>query len=224
MDPCEFPGNEKGECDFYGPGVFVYENLYLAMPTVHRRNVGWGPHEPCLMVSTDGVHFEWISSGSPIISRTPDDWDAGMIGAIVPPQRVGDRLYIYYHGSPMFHHDERRPYCPELGIGASWIRPDGFLCYWGTTRWAGSVTTPPIVFEAGSQLRVNAETTSETGEMRVEVVGDERFGAEQCRPFVGDDLDAQVTWRDADFAACRGKAIRLRFHLSGARLYAFEIR
>ena len=31
MDPCEFPGNERGDRDFYNNAVFVHEGLYLAM-------------------------------------------------------------------------------------------------------------------------------------------------------------------------------------------------
>ena len=60
--------------------------------------------------------------------------------------------------------------------------------------------------------------------MRVEVLGDDRFTAEKCRSIRADSLDTPVQWDGAEFGALRGKPIQLRFHIAGARLYAFTVR
>ena len=224
MDPFDFPGNERGERDFYNNGVFVWGNLYLAVTTVHSRNLDMGPHAPSLMVSTDGLKWQWVGDGTPFIPRAPGEWDSGMIAGLVEPVLVGDRIYFYYNGTRARHHRERRAPQPDQGIGVAWIRRDGFLGYWGATRRPGTVTTAPLVFAEDAELVVNAETTSDTGEMRVEVVGDDRFGADQCVPFRGDQLDGSIRWNGARFGELKGRPFRLRFHLNGARLYAFEAR
>ena len=223
MDPMDFPGNEKGHRDFYMPGVFIYHNLYLAIPTVYYRNIGFGPLDPVLMVSTDGYQWQWVADGASIIPRSPGQFDRTRIYAHVPPIRIGDRLYFYYTGHPDGHHEGGGGDRSESGLGAAWIRPDGFLCYHGFTRWPGTVTTAPLLFTEGGELRVNAETLADNSALRVEVVGDDRFSADKCRPVTGDHLDAPVIWDGADFADLKGRLIRLRFHLAGARLYAFEV-
>ena len=224
MDPCSFPGNERGERDFYNNGVFVWGNLYLAVTTVQSRNLDMGPHAPSLMVSTDGLNWQWVGDGMPFIPRTPGAWDSGIITGLVEPVVMGDRIYFYYNGTRALHHSESREPSPDQGIGISWIRRDGFLGYWGATRRPGTVTTVPMVFTEEEELVVNAETTSDTGEMWVEVVGDDQFGTDKCVPFRGDQLDGLIQWNGAHFGELKGKPFQLRFHLHGARLYAFEVR
>jgi len=224
MDPCEFPGNARGERDFYNNAVFVHEGLYLAMTTLHYRNISFGPHAPALMVSTDSIDWQWVGNGAPIIRRSPGEWDSGMLVALVQPVTMGDRTYIYYAGTRMLHNDERRITPEDHGIGVASIRRDSFLGYWGPTGWPGTVTTAPLVFDQGDQLLVNSEPTSDAGAMRVEVLGDDRFTAEKCRSIRADSLDTPVQWDGAEFGALRGKPIQLRFHIAGVRLYAFAVR
>lgn len=223
MDPCDFPGNEEGYRDFYTPGVFVYENLYLALPSVYLRNIEWGPLAPSLLASPDGINWEWLGDGLPFIERSPGQWDCARVYALAPPILIGDKLYFYYTGQSTQHHVRKKVPGAQSGIGAAWIHRDRFLCYHGYSRWPGYVITEPLIFEKGSQLRVNAEESSEDGQLRVEVVGDERFTAEKCRPISGDHLDAPVEWEGANLADLMGKPFRLKFHLPGARLYGFEV-
>ena len=224
MDPRKVPGNEEGYRDFYTPGVFVYENLYLALPTVYYRNIEWGPLAPSLMVSTNGINWQWVGDGMPFIERSPGQWDQARIYAVAPPVNIGQRLYFYYTGQSGQHHVEKRDYAAESGIGAAWILLDRFLCYHGSTKWPGYVLTNPLVFEKGQQLLVNMESTSEIGELRVEVIGAPHFSADKCKPIRGDQLSAAVEWDGASIAKLRGRPLRLRFHLRGARLYAFEVK
>ena len=224
MDPKKFPGNEKGYRDFYNPGVFVYENLYLALTTVYYRNLGWGPLCPSLMVSIDGINWQWVADGVPFINRSSDKWDPGMIHAIAPPIRIGEDLYFYYAGHARMHHVEEAEFRDEDGIGVASLPLDRFFCYHGCTKWPGQVATSPLLFTKGRQLYVNAESTSGQGRLRVEVIGDERFSAEKCLPIGGDNLSAPVSWQGASLDQLLGKPICLKFYLEGMRLYAFEVK
>lgn len=224
MDPRNFPGNEQGYNDFYMPGVFIYENLYLAMPTVYHRNIGFGPLDPCLMVSTDGYNWNWLGDGQPFIPRTPGQFDCTRIYAHVPPIAIGDRLYFYYTGHPDGHHEGGDGSRSESGLGAAWITRDRFLCYCGFTRWPATAVTQPMIFRQGAQLVVNVETVADNSELRIEVVGDERFSLDKCNPIKGDHLEAPVTWNGATLGDLEGKPVQLKFHLAGARVYAFEVK
>ena len=49
------------------------------------------------------------------------------------------------------------------------------------------------------------------------------FSANDCHELFGDTIDRAVTWKgDARLADLNGKAVRLRFMLNDADLYAFR--
>ena len=52
------------------------------------------------------------------------------------------------------------------------------------------------------------------------------FSQSEARAFEGvDELRLQPKWRaHADLTALKGQIIRLRFHLTNARLYAFQVK
>ena len=90
----------------------------------------------------------------------------------------------------------------------------------------GGCTTLPMVVE-GSRLEINA-ATDDGGAVRVEVQDGEgnpfpELGLVDCAPFAGDRVAHQVRWRRARFAEVSRRVVRLRFELTGARLYAFRI-
>ena len=88
----------------------------------------------------------------------------------------------------------------------------------------GRVITRQFVFE-GDQLQVNADAS--WGEIRVEIL-DERnqaidsFGVEDCEPVTGDSVRHRVAWRKAGIGALADTTVKLRFHLTASRLYAFQ--
>jgi len=50
------------------------------------------------------------------------------------------------------------------------------------------------------------------------------YTGENCRPVTGDGTLQAVTWRSAaDLGVLSGRAVRLRFTLTNARLYAFWV-
>jgi len=87
------------------------------------------------------------------------------------------------------------------------------------------VLTKPLMLQ-GERLQINY-ATSAVGSVKVEVT-DPRgnpikgFSADDCVEMYGDEVEADVRWKDADIRSLRGKPVRLRFLLRDADLYAFR--
>jgi hypothetical protein len=105
------------------------------------------------------------------------------------------------------------------------MRPDGFASV-KAPYTGGEMVTKPLIFE-GDTLLLNF-ATSAAGSMRVEVQNAEGkpfegFTADQCDEFFGDFLDRPVQWKDGkSLAELAGKAVRLRFIMKDADLYAIQ--
>ena len=65
--------------------------------------------------------------------------------------------------------------------------------------------------------RIQAEVLTESGEVV------EGFGRGECAAFSGDALAHSVRWNGGVLSALRGRTIRLKFYLSEASLYAFQV-
>jgi len=78
-------------------------------------------------------------------------------------------------------------------------------------------------------LHLNVQT-SILGEVRVEMLDAEGrtvpgFSRRDCDPMVTNAVDRVVTWRgDADVSSFQGEAVRLRFLMRNAKLYAFQFK
>ena len=90
----------------------------------------------------------------------------------------------------------------------------------------GEVITKPIVFK-GNALHLNFASSS-AGQVRVEIQSADGkpikgFSLDECHDVFGDTTDRAVSWKgDADLGALAGQAIRLRFSLNDAHLYAYQ--
>jgi hypothetical protein len=107
------------------------------------------------------------------------------------------------------------------------LRLDGFASAHAGYS-GGRLTTRPLTFD-GSRLELNF-STSAAGAVRVELLDQGGaplgpYAAEQGPELVGDEIERVYEWKNgADVSALRGKAVRLRFHLKDADLYAFRFR
>jgi hypothetical protein len=178
-----------------------------------------------LMTSRDGVNFRrWREAFlRPGIER-PGSWNYG-------------QLYMAWHG---IETRSRLPGAPnELSLYAGedyWtgnsmvlrrytLRLDGFVSA-SAPLAGGEVVTKPIRF-SGSQLRLNF-ATSIAGRVRVEIQEPDGraipgFSLAESDAMFGDTLDRAVTWRrSADVSRLAGRAVRLRFVLKDADVYAFQ--
>src|SRR5205823_4326305 len=134
----------------------------------------------------------------------------------------GDELYFYHSGragSP--GKKEARDTAGSTGLAR--LRRDGFASL-VAGETAGTLTTRPLRF-SGKHLFVNAD--AKDGELTAEVL-DERdqplpgLSAADCVPVRADKTRVAVTWKKAELTAAE-KPVRLRFHLTKARLYAFWV-
>lgn len=108
------------------------------------------------------------------------------------------------------------------------LRLDGFVSVNAPMK-GGQLLTKPFRFKGGS-LHLNF-SSSAAGSIRVEVIDEmtgkpvKGFAEEECYEVFGDAIDRRVEWKiGSDLTAIQGKAVRLRFILKDADLYAFQFK
>ena len=106
------------------------------------------------------------------------------------------------------------------------LRLDGFF-FLEAKEKPGTVVTRPFGLE-GDKLQVNVDALG--GYMKVEVLEASGepvpgFSGDSAKVYRGfDNLRLEPIWKeDAGLSSLRGKEVRLKFHLSNAKLYAFKI-
>ncbi len=181
--------------------------------------------EAVLISSRDGLLFErWPEAFLPPGIERPGTWNYG-------------QQYIAWHvvetrsdlpGAP----NELSLYATEsywTGKGSALrrytLRIDGFVSVRGPLA-GGELVTRPLVFR-GDRLLLNFSTGA-AGGIRVEIQSPEGlpvrgFRLEDCEVLFGDTLERQVVWKtDGSLRMLNGRAVRLRFELRDADLYAFR--
>ena len=92
----------------------------------------------------------------------------------------------------------------------------------------GELLTKPFTF-SGNRLFLNFATGA-AGDIKVEVQGANGeplpgYSLEDSRELVGNYIEREVSWRgDPDLSKLVGQAVRLRFAMKDADLYAFRFR
>jgi hypothetical protein len=224
---------------------FVYGDRYLGILTYFAHD----PVNPTLnlrlLTSRDGDHWHRPETGRPLVDNGAvgdgDRFTVMLTGD--PPIRRGDRLYIYYRAMSKRHfpYQGKDTTLKGGGLCLATLRVDGFASVEAGYD-GGQVTTRPFLFD-GTKVQINAK--ADFGQVEVEVLdgaaslagvtpvdgiapmnGVNPFAAfdrKQCRPVQADGLAQDVGWSNASLASLRGKPIRLRFHLTNARLYSYRI-
>ena len=225
-------GDELDPTDqIYGMGVFPYEGMWLGLLHLYKTPEGFV--ELQLAHSRDGLHWERLPMRQPILPRGEEGtWDAMGHYTACRPIAVDDELRLYFCGMDTRHSAQ----AGHLSIGlASW-RLDGFVSRRALAE--GEVLTRPFRC-AGERLYVNCGARPE-GALRAEVLAvdtesedqlnstrvAEGYGRDDCVPFGDDDsVDAEIRWKEGrNLAPLKGRVIRLRFCLSYADLYSFQLR
>lgn len=200
-----------------------------ALPAEARRHErdNWN----CYLATRRGGHqspwdLTWIYAGKTFVARGPDgSFDKDMIHNAASIVTWQDRHWIYYSGWPNGH--MRHPYEPSIGVAT--VPRDRFiyLAPW-QDREPGWIITKPFAVE-GSRLELNADAAR--GWVGVELLDEEGnvlpgFAlADGGRLESVDGLRLEPRWRDAaGLAGLQGRVVRLKVHLSNARLFAFQFR
>ncbi len=222
------------EPQLYNLDAVAYESLMLGLFSIWQGDPGMPVekrNEVFLGYSRDGFHWH-RPDRRPFagVNETDGAWNWGNVqsaggGCLV----VGDELYFYVSGR-----GRNRATDPAV-TGLAVLRRDGFASMDAdqlaalsapTSDAAGTLTTRPLLFK-GKYLFVNADARG--GELRVEVLDrDGRpiapYGRRACQPMTTDSTIRPIQWMHArDLAAVAGTPVRLRFHLTGARLYSFWV-
>jgi hypothetical protein len=207
------------DCVAYESIVLGLFDIWRGQPTDRAK-----PNEIVLGYSRDGFHWHRPDRRAFLpVSERYGDWNWGNVqsaggGCLI----VGDRLYFYCSGRAGIR---GKPTSGVCTTGLAILRRDGFASMDADEK-GGTLTTRPLRFR-GRHLFVNIDAPK--GELRVEVLdGQDRvigpLTRANCVPVRADRTAQAVHWREvADLAAVRDRPVKLRFHLTNGRLYAFWV-
>ncbi len=196
--------------------VFPYANGYLGFVMIYH--VGTDRAVDCeLAWSPDSVNWTRLAPGVPFIPRGPKgSYDGACIYAPSGPAIAQDGKLLIFYGGDFFPHQGWKRHClPCLAR----VRVDGFAGYEPATRGGNAtVVTQPVLVTG--PIQVSADTRG--GELRVSVIDEPDFGSVPSVPVASDVTDGEVKWSGKNVESLVGKVVRLKFDLSGAKLYAFR--
>jgi len=223
--------------DFYGPGVFPYEGVYLALiPTFHHwrgSSDGDWPNtgDLQLAISRDARHFTRLGPRRAFLSTGLDGtWDSKWIYPILRPIRMNNELWIYYMGTNHDHSKRLDSLAEkeEAAISRAILRLDGFIAAEADYE-GGTLLTPPIRFK-GSRLELNLNTGA-GGVAQVEILQESGDPIPGFRMLDADELNGNnvklmASWNrgQTDVSALSGQVVRLRLKMRSAKLFAFQFR
>lgn len=217
--------NDDGSPGIYNLDAIPYESIMLGFFSVWQ-----GPeNNVCssdnvikrnqVMVGYSRDGYSWFREDmSPFlaVSDNRSAWNNGNVQSVVgSPVIKDDKLYFYVSGRRLNGDKE------ITSTGLATLRRDGFASMSGS----GELTTVPMVFN-GEYFFVNADVR---GELRVEILDKNGnvvsgFSKDDCHAVTGNSTKKKVEWAtNATLAKLKGKAIKVRFYLSDADLYAFWI-
>jgi hypothetical protein len=236
--------------DFYGITFHPYPEFIIGFVWVfymegpkpetswpnRQRYFGWQRHghmaEIQPVFSYDGQYWMRPPARQPLITTGErGDWDGGNVATANQPVLIGDEFFHYYGGGPVHHGATSRPPDadrPPTGvftaIGVARMKRDRYASYSSSSGGAIVVIHGP---RHGSHLTVNARAPY--GSVRCAVLdatGREYpgLGLADCRPFMADAVDAEVSWSDSSLDSVpEGEPIALRFVLEEADLFGYAI-
>jgi len=165
----------------------------------------------------------WVDAQKPLISRGQQgSFDSVwvQIGRSIVTTQEGH--WIYYVGSKERHDGSR-----EYAIGLATLRLDGLVSLTAKDE-PGNLMTRPFKL-VGSQLEINVD--AKNGQVQLEILDANGmpipgFSHSEAAMIKGvDQLQLKPTWKSyTDVASLKNKIVRLKFHFSNARLYAFQVR
>ena len=217
----------------YNNTGFVYGGQYLGFLTHFDRNAFHQTQCLRLLTSRDGETWNRPFAPPVVDIGGVGEWDRFQIlltGA--PPVRVGDKLHIYYRGTPRRHNkvvgefdpsidpDQRRDF---MAIGLATLRADGFASIDASYDGGWFVTRPLTL--GGDRLFVNV--VSDWGALVVEILDERgeplpRYCRADAVPISADSVAEPVRFKDRrDLSELSGRTVKLRFAMKNARVYSY---
>ncbi len=230
-------------CQLYSLDAVAYESLLLGSFIIWRgdyrsnakteeaqRQQELGrpkQNSACIGFSRDGFHWHRPDRREFLPKpEEPGAWNWGNSQtAAKSPLVVGDRLYFYVAGRGGLQFPGNTYQDAGGSTGVAFLRRDGFASM-DAGPGRGTLTTRPLTFQ-GRHLFVNVDASG--GLLQVEVLDEEGqtihpFGRDNCVPISTDSTLYAVRWRGVeDLSRLSGRPVRLRFHLTNGRLFAFWV-
>jgi len=221
-----FDENDPDDMDIYTNAASKYPlagNAYIILMSCYHHEADTLDIQ--LATSRDGVSWNRLDRKPFIPLGASGSFDSGLIHSIVGQFRQDDTWWIYYRGSDSLHgsHGSAGEISQGGTISRASLRVDGYVAL--EVRGQGWLETPLLGY-VGDTLRLNLACNS-GGHCVVELQdADGRvlpgYGAQDCDPVTGDDLNHIVTWGGRRFIRETPKGrLRIRFELNRVNLYAF---
>jgi hypothetical protein len=180
--------------------------------------------------SRNGKDFDqsWIQARKPFIARGPDgSFDKAMLQPSSEIITLGDEHFIFYTGQYAQHHAPEAAQKESGKIGLAKLPLDRFICQQAGEK-VGTIVTKPFILE-GDKLEINVDASA--GWIKVEVLDEHgkpipQYSESTAKKYNSvDELRLIPEWRgNSDLSHLKGKAIRLKFYLYNAKVYAFEFK
>ena len=196
----------------YSMPVFRYADIYLGLVAVFRTREDRVHTE--LAWSPDTITWHRIQPGTPFIGNLPNegDYDWGCVYAADAPVVLDDEIRIYYGGSNGKHTGWRDGF-----LCLATLRPDGWAGYEQVERSKPAVVTTREIPCGSRPIRVTADVKL-GGSVKISIVDASGNQLIAAKPLTETVTDAELHW-DRKIEV---DSIRLRFELSGAKLYSFS--
>lgn len=236
VDPMDVFKNE-GWTDIYTPNVQVYHGQYVGFPAVFfrrplpGRSGTAGPLYPLFMHSVDGRTWSFPDKQHPIIGLEPhlldvgNAMEAGMLFPCSNFLEVEGQLRVYYSARGYQHYEGSPGDHDDVTYNLALMRADGFASLRAQDGLEGVWVTPPVrVPGQASALHVNAVVRGALTATVLDPQNDKPVAGlseATCQPFSGDRTKAVLEWESASIEQSRGRDVRLRFSVTGGRIFSF---
>ena len=170
------------------------------------------------------------------------EFDSRMVWVLPCPIIRNKSITFYYSGLNGDHNGRVDPASPggrpasQSGVSAARLRLDGFVAVATPLHLAngmraqGELVTKPIIFDKGRvALELNVDAAA-AGVLRVELLHAnsglpvDGYSLRDARPLVANSVAVRPQWEKpgSDVSKLHDVPLRLRFVMSGCKLYAFQ--
>ena len=196
----------------YAMPVFYRDGLYLGLAAIHDQTADRVWTE--LTWSPDTIQWHRVSPGTPLIGNLSNegDYDWGCAYAGAYPIFLHDEIRIYYGGSDGKHTSWRNGF-----FCLATLKPDHWAGYEPIGPNQPAIITTSEISFAGQALRITADVAP-GGSVKVSMVDRNGKPISSAKPVTETVTDGELQWSQKMSSG----PMRLRFEISGAKLYSFS--
>ena len=214
--------NDPPDTQFYGLSPFRYEDAYLGYLLCYRT--GRPGMDVELAYSADGTSWRRVAPNVRYLANGPKEYDIGLIHCAPHPIHVGDKHYVYYHGTNSDHAGETvtgNPRCSNLSLAIG--DADRIVSVRAGAK-SGSVLVGPVKVE-GNRLAIDAN--ARRGEMRVALRDSDTrheirgLGVKQSNVVSSDSKRHIISWNgESDLRCLRSQSVLVQVYLMRGDLFS----